>query len=169
MRRSRLAAVLLLLTAAAAQAQLVDADPDATESDAPPPPALRTTGLIPIEVAGSTLRYGVDPASVAVSRDGIVRYVVVASGRGPGAAVNGLYEGIRCRTGEVRSYAYYSRGSGWTPAGPTEWHPLQDPQSRHSLAIARTGACMGQAPNRSAAQIVQDLGAPIDHRFELTR
>lgn len=169
MRRSRLVAVLLLLAAGVAQAQLVDADPDATESDAPPPPALRTNGLIPIEVAGSTLRYGVDPKSVAVSRDGIVRYVVVATGRGPGAAVNGLYEGIRCRTGEVRSYAHYSPGGGWTPAGTTEWHPLQDPQSRHSLAVARTGACMGQAPNRSAAQIVQDLAAPVDHRFELTR
>jgi hypothetical protein len=169
MRHSRLAAALLLLAAGIARAQLVDADPDATESDAPPPPALRTAGLIPIEVAGSTLRYGVDPKSVAVSRDGIVRYVVVATGRGPGGAVNGVYEGIRCRTGEVRTYAHYSPGAGWTPAGATEWHALQDPPSRHSLAIARTGACMGQAPNRSAAQIVQDLAAPIDHRFELTR
>jgi hypothetical protein len=169
MRLDRLAAALLLLGAGLAQAQFADTDPDATESDAPPPPALRTDRLIPIEVVGSSLHFGVDPASVAVSRDGIVRYVVLASGTGPGGAVNGLYEGIRCRTGEVRTYARYLPGAGWTTAQGALWHPLQDPQSRHSLAIARTGACMGQAPNRSAAQIVQDLAAPVDHRFELTR
>jgi hypothetical protein len=166
MRLDRLLAVLLL-AAGAAQAQLVDPDPDAVESQAPPPPELRTAGLIPLEIPGSTLRYGVDPASVSVSADGVVRYVVVAAGSG--GALNGLYEGVRCRTGEVKTYARYLPGAGWTAASSAQWRALQEPQFRHSLAIARAGACLGQAPNRSAAQIVQDLAAPIDHRFELTR
>jgi hypothetical protein len=167
MRLDRLAAVLFLLAAGVAQAQLVDPDPDAKESEAPPPPQWRTGGLIPLEMARSGLRYGVDPASVSVSADGVVRYVVVATGSG--GAVNGLYEGIRCRTGEVKTYARYLPGAGWTPASDAAWRALQEPQYRHSLAIARSGACLGEAPNRSASQIVQDLAAPVDHRFELTR
>jgi hypothetical protein len=167
MRLDRLLALLLVLAAGAAHAQLVDTDPDAVESEAPPPPALRTEGLIPLEIPRTTLRYGVDPASVSVSKDGVVRYVVVATGSG--GAVNGLYEGIRCRTGEVKTYARYLPGAGWTPAQGALWHALQDPPSRHSLAIARTGACLGQAPNRSASQVVLDLRSPVDHRFELIR
>jgi hypothetical protein len=38
-------------------------------------------------------------------------------------------------------------------------------QSRHTLVVARTAACMGHGPNRSAAQIVRDLRAPVDTRF----
>jgi hypothetical protein len=157
----------LLLTAGAAQAQLVDTDPDWKESEVPPPPALRIEGLIPLEIPRSSLRYGVDPQSIALGSDRIVRYVVVATGSG--GAVNGLYEGLRCRTGEVKVYARYLPGAGWSRVQDAEWRPIRQPQSRHSLAIARNGACIGEGPNRSASQIVQDLRSPVDHRFELTR
>lgn len=166
MRLERLA-VVLLLAAGAAQAQLTDIDPDWKESEVPPPPALRTEGLIPLEIPRSSLRYGVDPKSIALGEDRIVRYVVVATGSG--GAVNGLYEGLRCRTGEVKVYAHYLPGTGWSRVKDADWRPLRQPQSRHSLAIARNGACMGDSPNRSASQIVQDLRSPVDHRFELTR
>jgi hypothetical protein len=166
MRLERLA-FALLLAAGAAQAQLTDTDPDWQESDAPPPPALRREGLIPLEIPGSTLRYGIDPRSVTLGSDRIVRYVVVATGSG--GAVNGLYEGLRCKTAEVKVYARYSPGSGWTRARDADWRPLHQGQARHSLLIARTGACIGEGPNGSAAQIVQDLRSPVDHRFELTR
>jgi hypothetical protein len=166
MRLERLA-FALLLAAGAAQAQLADTDPDWRESEAPPPPALRTEGLIPLEIARSSLRYGVDPQSIALGSDRIVRYVVVATGTG--GALNGLYEGLRCKTGEVKVYARYRPGSGWSRVQDAQWRSVHEPQARHSLAIARNGACMGEGPNRSAPQIVQDLLAPVDHRFELTR
>jgi len=166
MHRERLL-LALLLAAGAAQAQLADVDPDWKESEAPPPPALRTDGLIPLDVARSTLRYGVDPQSVTLGADRVVRYVVVATGSG--GAVNGLYEGIRCKTGDVKVYARYRPGSGWSRVQDAQWQPVHQPQSRHSLAIARNGACLGEGPNRSASQIVQDLRAPADHRFQLTR
>jgi hypothetical protein len=86
--------VALLLAATSAHAQLVTPDPDWKEAEAPPPPALRTDGLIPLDVPRSALRFCVDPASVAVGSDGIVRYVVVATSSS--GAVNAMYEGIRC-------------------------------------------------------------------------
>jgi hypothetical protein len=139
-------------------------DPDWREAEAPPPPAFRQSGLIPLDMPRSSLRFGVDPASVSLGRDGIVRYVVVAASAT--GAVNGLYEGIRCDTAEFKVYARYNAGSGWTVAKESPWRPLHDAQtSSHSLLIARTGACVGHAPNRSATQIVRDLRAPVDTRF----
>lgn len=139
--------------------------PEWKEMDAPPPPPLRTQGLIPIEVEGSRLSFGVDPASISVGSDRIVRYVVVA--RSSGGALNAMYEGLRCDGGQVKVYARYSPGPGWVPVRDGEWQPLHGGPSntRHSLAIARGGACMESAPNGSASQIALDLKAPVDPRF----
>ena len=163
--RREAALLALLLATAAGHAQFVTPDPDWREAEAPPPPSLRTEGLIPLDVPRSSLRFGVDPASVALGSDGIVRYVVVAAMAG--GAVNAMYEGIRCNTGEFKVFARHEPGRGWVVAnGP--WRELHEqPVSRHSLAVARNGACMGQAPNHSAAQIVRDLRAPVDTRFNL--
>jgi hypothetical protein len=132
--------------------------------EAPPPAPLRLDRLIPIDIPGSTLRFGVDPASVVLTSDGIVRYVVVAtSGSG---AVNAFYEGIRCTTAETRVYARHNPDSGWVPVKDGQWRSLHETRpSHHSLAIARNGACLGAAPNQSAAQIVRDLGGDVNWRF----
>ena len=138
---------------------------DWTEAEAPPPPALRTQGLIPIEMPGSSLRFGVDPKSITIGADRVVRYVVVASSAS--GTVNGIYEGIRCDTGEVKVYARHNPDSGWVPTRNSEWQDIfHAANDGHSLAIARSGACMQSAPNGSATQILQDLRAPVDRRFE---
>jgi hypothetical protein len=139
--------------------------PEWKELDAPPPPALRTQGLIPLDVTGTSLRFGVDPASITLAKDGVVRYVVVATSSS--GAVNGIYEGIRCGTGQVKVYARHNPGSGWVPASSSEWQDIyKTANSRYSLAIARGGACQENAPNVSPAQIAQDLRAPVDRRFQ---
>lgn len=137
-------------------------DPEWREGEAPPPPSLRTAGLIPIEVSGGTeLRWAVDPQSVAVGADRIVRYVVVASA---GSAVNASYEGISCDRAEYRVYAR-SGGQGWRIV-EAEWKSLFDgAEARHVRVIAKAGACQGHAPNGSAAQIVRDLRASPDRKF----
>ena len=162
---------LLVLALAGASfcagAQLAPDNPDWKEFDAPPPPALRTQGLIPVEVPGSasSLRFGVDPDSVSVGPDSVVRYVVVAVGSS--GVTNGIYEGIRCSTGEVKVYARHTPDSGWVPAKGSDWKDLYSvPNARYSLAVARNGACLGRAPNGPAVQIVRDLRAPVDRRFE---
>lgn len=161
---SRLAALACALGLAAAHAQVATPDPDWKELDAPPPPALRTEGLIPLDIKGSTLRFGVDPRSVTLGKDSIVRYVVVATS--PSGTVNAMYEGLRCNTGEVKVYARHNPDSGWAPVQGAEWQPVREaPSARHSLLIARTGACIGDGPNRSADRIVRDLRAPVDTRF----
>jgi len=160
----KIAAAALALAAGAAFAQLTPLDPDWRESEAPKPPALRTSGLIDLEVPRSSLRFGVDPASISVGEDGVVRYVVVA--QSASGTVNAMYEGVHCKTAEFKVYARHNPDSGWTPVMNAEWMPLHGTQhGRHSLLVARAGACVGHAPNRSAQQIARDLRAPVDTRF----
>jgi hypothetical protein len=160
---SRLALVLALASSLA-HAQLVPVDPDWKEVDAPAPPAaLRTQGLVPLNVEASQLRWGIDPATLSIGADGIVRYVVVAAGEG--SAVNAFYEGLRCSSGEVKVYARRGGDGGWVPA-QSEWQSVfSNRAARHSLAIARSGACTGSAPNVSAAQITRDLASNIQGRY----
>lgn len=150
--------------AASAQFSPVE-DPDWKENEVPPPPALRTTGLIAVEVPGSSLRFGVDPDSVKIGADGIVRYVVVASSA-TGVA-NGMYEGVRCATGMVKVYARHT-GNGWVPTREAEWQEIhQIRNSRYSLQIARNGVCLGRGANLSEQQILRDLRRGGDQRFNI--
>lgn len=166
MRRSATVLLALLLVGGAAHAQVVAPNPDWKEVEAPPAPLFRTDALIPLEIPGTSLRFGVDPASISIGVDGVVRYVVVATSAT--GAVNAMYEGIRCNTGDFKVYARHNPDSGWTVAKDAPWRSLHEqPLSRHSLAIARTGACIGRGPNRSASQIARDLRAPADTRFNI--
>ena len=144
-------------------AQLADPNPDWKEVEVPPPPALRKEGLVPLDMGSSVLRWGVDPASITIANDRVVRYVVVAQGQG--GAVNALYEGLRCSTGEVKVYARYS-GDKWVSATGSEWKPLDNNNAatRHSLLIARNGVCIAGGTNRSPVEIARDLGR-VDNKF----
>ena len=152
----------LLLVAAAAQAQVTADDPDWREAEAPPPPTLQLQGLIPLEVAGSALRFGIAPASITVGEDGIVRYIVVATSSS--GVINAIYEGIRCDNGEFKVYARRNAAGGWNVVKDANWRPLRD--QPYSLLIARSGACEGRAANRSPARIVRDLRTPLERRYQ---
>ncbi|MBE7369686.1 CNP1-like family protein [Ramlibacter pallidus] len=161
----RILALALACAAGAATAQFSTPDPDWKELETPPPPALRTQGLIALDIPGSSLRFGVDPGSIVVGTDGVVRYVVVATS--PSGTVNGMYEGIRCSSGEVKVYARHNPDSGWVQVKNSDWQPLHGGTNfRYSLYLARNGVCVGHSNNGPAVQIVRDLKAPHDRRFE---
>jgi hypothetical protein len=156
--RRELAGLALALAAGTALGQLLPSDPDWREAEAPAPPALRTQGLIPLEMPRSLLRYGVDPVSVSVGEDRIVRYVVVAIS--DSGFVNAFYEGIRCSTGEFKTYARHNPDTGWVRM-QADWRALNDGAlaSRHSIEIARGGACIGRGAALSASEVVRNLRA----------
>ena len=155
----------LLSCALNAHAQRAVDDVDWREAETPPPPAMRTDGLLKFDVSvNSELSYGVDPASISIGEDGVVRYVMVATSRS--GAINALYEGVRCNTGEVKTYAR------WNPAPPGAWILAQQPEwrqlfrnatSRPALALARAGLCDGAAPNGPLSKMLRDLryGRPV--------
>lgn len=68
-------------------------------------------------------RVSIDPDSLAVGADGVVRYtVVVVSTAG---AKNISFEGIRCKTREFRRYAY-GVNAGWQRIESVPWQPVRD-------------------------------------------
>lgn len=81
-------------------------------------------GLLPFDVSPRTaFEYFVDPASISLPGEGIVRFTVVARSS---AAANISYEGFRCVTREHKVYARASRDGTWIPTKGTGWDPISD-------------------------------------------
>ncbi|MGB3071626.1 MAG: CNP1-like family protein [Ottowia sp.] len=137
-----------------------DDAPEWKEDTPPPPPAYGVKNLIDIEMpAASTVRMGVDPDTISLNKEtGIVRYIVVA--RGP-SAVNAMYEGIRCATGEYRVYARQTPGNDWSFSPEGEWKSMRGQVNyRHPYRLARDGVCIGTIPNGSVQEMVRALKSP---------
>jgi hypothetical protein len=147
----------LALGALSASAQVVT-DPDWKETEIPLPPAFNKDRLVPIEMPKYvSLSFGVDPATLTLTPDGIVRYVVVASNAT--GSISAMYEGIRCATGEFKTYARYTSSGQWSSVQNPQWQGLEDNlPSKHAIALARQGVCEGRsASGSSAAAIIYTL------------
>ena len=153
------AAVLALGLAPAAMAQLF-ANPDWKESPVPPAPAFDHRRMLEIDMPRMLdLKYGVDPATIVVTGDGVVRYVIIAKNTGPSSAMNASYEGVRCATGEGKIYARFS-GDAWHDVEHPEWKPLEQARTRYNLALARQAICRSGAPRQTADEMVRALRKP---------
>lgn len=147
----------LACCALAVQAQGPADNPDWQEAEVPAPPSFDAKRLVSVDMPPYvSMKLGIDPATLAVTPDGIVRYVVVAVS--PSGSVNAFYEGIRCATGEVKSYARANALGAWTLVKEPEWRRLNDKQpSKHALALTQQGVCEGNATAGSTAQILRNL------------
>src|SRR5262249_5681 len=80
--------------------------------------------------AANPHRFYIDPDSVSVGADGVVRYTLVV--KAAGGATNVSYEGMRCSTGEQKLYAIGQAGGKWGPARAATWRPIEMRQyTRH--------------------------------------
>ena len=168
-------AALAVGASSIAIAQVFVEDPDWKEVDVPTAPSFDKDRLIPVNMPPYvTLRFGVDPATLTITSDGVIRYVMVAqnsignrnnnngnSGTSNGA-VSAMYEGIRCASGEFKTYARFNASGQWAPLNNPQWRPLNDNNtSRHALALARQGACDGRSARaRSVPTIINALKNP---------
>ncbi len=97
------------------------------ELEAELPAYPRPERLIPFEVsAASRNRHYLDPDSLSVGEDGVVRYTVVV--RTPGGAENVSFEGMRCESGERKLYAFGrpdgKGGGSWSRNRYARWEPI---------------------------------------------
>lgn len=160
-------AVWVLGVSCNAVGQGVVEDPDWKEADVPKPPSFNKDKLIPVDMPPYvTLRFGVDPATLTLTEDGVVRYVMVAQGNagsgGSSSNLSAMYEGIRCSTGEFKTYARFNASGQWAALNNPPWRPLNDNNtSKHALALARQGACDGRSASaRSVQAIISALKNP---------
>ena len=155
----RVSALLLcLLTAGSCWSQIVENDPDWKELEVPPPAKFNAQRMIPIDMPRYvSVKVGVDPDSLSIGADGIVRYVMIA--QSSNGNINAMYEGIWCRKGEVKTYARLGSDGKWGPVDDAQWLSLNGNQrSMHALAFARQGACDGRAAAANTPQeIIRNL------------
>jgi len=147
----------MLLACAGAGAQLMPDDPNWRESAVPAPPAFDLKRLIRVDSpTGSSLNFGIDPATLSTTPEGVVRYVIVATGKDGGQNI--MYEGIRCSAGQHRVYARYHAATGWSPLQEGDWQPLYgSAATRHAVTLSLAGLCKDRAVNRSVDTIVRTL------------
>ena len=75
--------------------------------------------------------------------------------------VNAFYEGLRCATAEVKTYARHN-ATAWEPVNNPEWKPLDSLNTTYSRELAKQGVCRGRAPRDSVTEIVYKLRTPFD-------
>lgn len=148
---------LWMLVAAVGAWSQTPADAPEWKEEKVAPPAYSTEKLLLVEMPPYvTLTVGIDPATVTVGADGVVRYVVVM--RNTTGSVSAAYEGILCTNGEVKTYARAGSAGGWVVADQPEWKPMTDNlPSRHAYAIAQQGACDGRGAAKREA-IIRAIG-----------
>ena len=79
-------------------------------------------------------RFFIDAASLSVGRDNIVRYAVVA--RSPSGVANVFYEGMRCGTGQYKTYAQGIDGK-WEPRRDVDWRSVEPRNTEHWRGVLR--------------------------------
>jgi hypothetical protein len=71
----------------------------------------------------TTHHFYIDPPSVTVGEDGVVRYTAVI--KTSGGALNVTFEGMRCKTRELKIYATGRRDGTWVRAPNTKWQRIE--------------------------------------------
>ncbi len=155
---SALAFTLLGSTPLFANAQTSYSDEKVwTEAVVVPPTTFSTEVLLPFEVLkSSSLTYGIDPNTLTVGEDGVVRYVMVA--RSSSGALNVFYQGIRCTTAETKTYGRLSDKGTWNASPAANWEDLSFRGStRPAMILARQGVCEGRTVTGNAQKILAAL------------
>jgi hypothetical protein len=102
-----------------------------------------------------SVQMGGDPKTISVGGDGVVRYVIVM--RNTTGSTSAVYEGIRCATDEVKTYARQSSSGEWSAVTAPQWKAVNDNMpSRHAHAFARQGGCIDRLAT-SPQQIIKAL------------
>jgi hypothetical protein len=148
-RRTVLFFALTLLSGLVCAQNSLD-NPDWVEEKEPPAPAFSVSKALPLEMPNFvSVKVGIDPGTIYVGADGIVRYVAVMTNTSGSSSA--VYEGIRCLTGEVKTYARSGSSGVWSTVTAPAWRDLLDNMgSQHARMFARQAACSTRvAANKS--------------------
>lgn len=153
------ALISLLSFSLAAQTQFKDPDTESwQESTITLPSTFNTEQLQSFDVSqGAALSYGIDPKTLSVGEDGVVRYVMVA--RSSSGALNVFYQGLRCQTGEVKTYGRWdNNASSWNTSTRDVWQPLSlSGATRPAMMLARAAICEGSTVTGNPQKILHTL------------
>ena len=118
------------------------------------PTAPKERDLLPFDPEHRTsMKFYVDAASISVGADAVVRYTLVVTG--DGETRNVMYEGLRCKTGEKKTYGFGQRDDTWSKARDPQWESIRYDVPR--LTLARNFLCPLKGPIQTAKEGVEAL------------
>jgi len=105
------------------------------------PAAPKIAECIPFFVSSaSSNRFCVDPGSISVGSDGVVRYVLVVET--PSGVRNVSFEGMRCEARERRLYAFGQPDGSWSKSRSNQWERIREAAAnRHHAALFQDHFC----------------------------
>ncbi|WP_224010249.1 MULTISPECIES: CNP1-like family protein [Paraburkholderia] len=123
-------------------------------------PALPQAGtqLLTFDVSNNTpLKFAIDPASLTVGNDGVVRYTIVITSQSGARNIN--YEGIRCDTYEWRLYASLNADhNGWDQTVANDWSRIENGTlNAYRSALYQDYFCANKMPIAKASTIVENI------------
>ena len=96
--------------------------------------------LIPFEVGTVRhMRLLIDEKSISVDSDDVIRYSLVAISSS--GARNIRFEGMRCVTGELRTYAFGQDDRTWSRARGKQWVRIRGSNDSHHVALFSNYFC----------------------------
>lgn len=139
------ALLVLLASNAMAQSQSPDEESDkikpwqelAAELPVAPDPNL----LLHFAITPNTSQsFHIDPRTLTVGADGVVRYTLVAKSSNGASSIS--YEGIRCQSFEKKLYAFGRADGSWSRARRDEWQPIfKNAANRQHVTLAQDYFC----------------------------
>jgi len=181
LKRLRPPVIVALLAAAAASAQVLtpqypggyqpsfEEDKPWEEQKAALPPYPVIQRLVKVDVGRmGDFDFFVDPDSVALGKDNVFRYTLVA--RSASGAMNVSFEGLRCNPREHKIYAVGRSDGTWAQARRPEWVPILDTEAKMQYVVLPNEVfCFSGGP-RSAEDAVYALkhgGSPQERATQL--
>ncbi len=125
------------------------------------PAAPEPLQMIKFFVSGTASQvFGIDAKSLTVTDDGVVHYTLIA--QSTAGVKNISYEGIRCASFEMKTYAYGRADGTWGAARRDEWLPIAHKVSnRAQAALALDYFCQGKAVAAKANQIIDKIRSQV--------
>ena len=127
------------------------------ELEAQLPPAPKEENLLPFYASSATdNRFFVDSASVTVSADGVVRYILAI--KSSANVMNISFEGMRCSSVEVKRYAFGRANGDWGKARNARWEPVTyKDANRHHYMLFTDFFCPHGIVVKTAAEAINAI------------
>ncbi len=121
------------------------------------PPAPKQANLLPFDVSPTaTQTFAIDPGSLTVGVDGVIRYTLVSTS--PSGATNISYEGIRCQTYEYKRYAFGQADGTWERSRRNKWETIHGyAGNRPQAALAKDFLCLEQTVAGKADDMINRI------------
>lgn len=121
------------------------------------PPAPKPANLLPFYVSPTaTQTFAIDPNSLSVGADGVIRYTLVSTS--PSGATNISYEGIRCQTYEYKRYAFGQADGTWGRSRRNKWEAIHGyADNRPQAALAKDFLCLEQTVAGKADDMIDRI------------